>query len=357
MENPAPYIQLFIVVQCILFFAYLVTGQRLLFLPNKLLALLMAVLALHMGSNIVNQELQVQLVPSIGTSLGFCYGPILYLYTISLTQQNFRLNSRHLLHVLPALSAQLLVHGTSLPTLVFAIGIFASLISYTLLSWQHIKRYRYILSQTRSDYEQVALRWLSTLLVLQFVLLILNIGSVALHTNGYLVAGMVAEIILFFGLWLLVSFMVFQGMQQPSVFAGVSDEDQQVAESSNPEQGLPSEELQTIMASIDSHMVKSQAFLNSGLTVKSLGRQLSIIPKNISLAINGVAQKNFSEYVNSHRIAHACQLLGSEQGQQLSIMDVMYESGFVTKSNFNRAFKAETGCTPIEYKQKFITAN
>ena len=57
------------------------------------------------------------------------------------------------------------------------------------------------------------------------------------------------------------------------------------------------------------------------------------------------------DYVNCFRVKHVCELLTIEDSNSMNIKDVMLESGFITKSNFNRAFKAETGKTPYQYRK------
>lgn len=61
--------------------------------------------------------------------------------------------------------------------------------------------------------------------------------------------------------------------------------------------------------------------------------------------------KTLSQFVAEIRIGYACKLITQED---LSISQVAYESGYCTISNFNRQFKALSGLTPSEYKQKYV---
>ena len=58
---------------------------------------------------------------------------------------------------------------------------------------------------------------------------------------------------------------------------------------------------------------------------------------------------NLSDYINSKRIAHACQLL--RQQPQMNIDTIALESGFSTPRNFRRCFKSQTGMSPAEYRE------
>jgi AraC-like DNA-binding protein/quercetin dioxygenase-like cupin family protein len=61
--------------------------------------------------------------------------------------------------------------------------------------------------------------------------------------------------------------------------------------------------------------------------------------------------RTFFDFLAELRISHACKLL---QKDQHSISEICIESGFMNKSNFNRRFKAITGCTPGLYKKKLL---
>lgn len=60
-------------------------------------------------------------------------------------------------------------------------------------------------------------------------------------------------------------------------------------------------------------------------------------------------QKSFTEFVNEIRIGHACKLLSNPQE---TIIQIAFESGFNTISNFNRFFKAIKGMTPRDYRKQ-----
>lgn len=62
------------------------------------------------------------------------------------------------------------------------------------------------------------------------------------------------------------------------------------------------------------------------------------------------ANKTFSDFVSEIRIGHACKLLTINR---VSVSQVADECGYYTLSNFNRQFKARTGYTPVEYRQKY----
>lgn len=351
MDVAVSFIQLFIIVQAFLFLLFISINKRLRLLPNKILAGVVLLLALHMLVNLLSPELNILPLNQIGIVFGFCYGPIFYLYSRSLAYQNFQLTRRQGWHALLPFCILLVVHTVNISAFVYAMGIFVSLASYSVAIWRLLRRYQFILCQTRTEYEQITLNWLWHLLLLQLGLLLLNIFSVAMYSSGQMLIGQALELVLFIGLWGLVSSIIFHGMQHPMLFSGVSKEDALIIAPQTDEK-LSDDVLQEIMNQLENYIESQNAHLIPGLTVKELAKRLSLSPRFISQAINTQAHKNFSEYINEKRIQHACRLLRSAEHQDLTIMDVMLESGFNTKSNFNRAFKLITGTTPYEYKSQ-----
>ncbi len=62
--------------------------------------------------------------------------------------------------------------------------------------------------------------------------------------------------------------------------------------------------------------------------------------------------KTFTQFVNQHRLIHACKLLSEEH---LSITNICYECGFNNFSHFNKKFKAYTGKSPSQYRNELKT--
>ncbi|MCE0733750.1 AraC family transcriptional regulator [Halomonas sp. G15] len=96
-------------------------------------------------------------------------------------------------------------------------------------------------------------------------------------------------------------------------------------------------------------MAEARPYLDANLSVDQLARQLGVPSRELSRAINEGLGKNFFELVSDYRIAEARrQLEAAEAGT--TILQVMYDSGFNSKSVFNTAFKKATGMTPSAYQ-------
>jgi AraC-like DNA-binding protein len=86
-----------------------------------------------------------------------------------------------------------------------------------------------------------------------------------------------------------------------------------------------------------------------GLTLSRLARRAALPARTVSNAINRVHGRNVSQFINDIRIEEACRLL---RDSDISITQAIYESGFQTKSNFNREFLRVTGRTPRDWRKE-----
>ncbi len=97
-------------------------------------------------------------------------------------------------------------------------------------------------------------------------------------------------------------------------------------------------------------MTLEQVFLNPDINLKTVANQLNIPPRILSQIINEKLNQNFYDFINSYRIEHAKHLLKNPVDDRMTISQVLYASGFNSKSSFNTAFKKFTGITPSQYK-------
>ncbi|WP_445398581.1 helix-turn-helix domain-containing protein [Zobellella sp. An-6] len=139
------------------------------------------------------------------------------------------------------------------------------------------------------------------------------------------------------------------------VMVGRSTQPNEAAESAPSELDPPTQavlsdgEANAIIAKLDTLMREKQAFLDPDLTLSRLSRKLTIPARQISMAVNQVHGRNLSKVLNEYRIGHAKErLLTSDE----SITQVYLNSGFQTKSNFNREFSRVTGQTPSAFRRR-----
>lgn len=112
---------------------------------------------------------------------------------------------------------------------------------------------------------------------------------------------------------------------------------------------IPAEEFKEIYTRLEKQVRETQIYLNPDLTLSILARKTGIPARHLSGAVNSVSQCNVSQWINGFRVERAKELLLSTR---LPVTDIMLESGFTTKSNFNREFLRISGVSPTSFRQK-----
>ncbi|MBN9047321.1 MAG: helix-turn-helix transcriptional regulator [Rhizobiales bacterium] len=103
-----------------------------------------------------------------------------------------------------------------------------------------------------------------------------------------------------------------------------------------------------IVSAIDILMRERQLYRDPNLTLDRLARRACIPARQVSGALNRTWGRNISQVINEYRVEEAKRLL-IETRQ--TIVVVMLEAGFQTKSNFNREFYRVTGTTPSDFRR------
>ena len=98
------------------------------------------------------------------------------------------------------------------------------------------------------------------------------------------------------------------------------------------------------------YMMTAQPYLQPSLTIQDLADQMKMPVKDLSILINHQLDQHFFDFVNEYRIEKAMAILRDPQKSKLTILEILYEVGFNSKSSFNTAFKKHTNLTPTAYR-------
>lgn len=89
-----------------------------------------------------------------------------------------------------------------------------------------------------------------------------------------------------------------------------------------------------------------------GLTIGALAGKLAVPEHRLRRAINqGLGYRNFSSFINRARIEAACATLTDPNQMNVTVLEIAYNVGFASVGPFNRAFRAEIGHSPTEYRR------
>jgi|CXWL01.1.fsa_nt_gi AraC-like DNA-binding protein len=106
---------------------------------------------------------------------------------------------------------------------------------------------------------------------------------------------------------------------------------------------------------LDDAMQKREVWRQEGLTVGGLAREVGVPEHVLRRLINGrLGHRNFTAYLNTHRIAAAKQRLSDPGQARTTVAAIAFELGFGSIGPFNRAFREETGRTPTQWRAEAL---
>lgn len=292
----------------------------------------------------------------------FAFGPLIYFYVKSITNSTFRFEPKHWLHFLPVAVQALLylfltcqsyafrnwfwatVHNPFTYRIEFD-GTWLSLLVYLILSLRLLRKYSQYVEENFSETSQLTLRWLQTLLLILAVVcgqwaveLILRefFGSYYQYDYSY---------------WILGFFLIALGVAglQQRTLAEVAFQNEPVAD-------LPATPAKAVADINPDHieqirraMIVDKLYLNPTLTLTELAQHVSLNPKVVSQVINSGIGKSFNDFVNDFRVNEVKQRLRTNDRARLTLLGIAMESGFNSKTTFNRIFRQHTGQSPSEF--------
>lgn len=306
-------------------------------------------------------------------SLMMLYGPALYFYFKSLIHSDFKLLKGDSKHLIPhgvvlfwlylSYFFKTPIEGNLLPadlSLTHFNCLTANFIGrihfafYLVLSYRAIRYTQQVVRQTQSAEHRLNLNWIYYLIGACFLIIVFSLFRFLSPLMGIGVLEqplMVVELAL---LLLFVNSLLFKGLRQPSIFKGISAEDEKVVDNvSNKYASSKLEQAQSeqLLKRLLNYMKHEKPFLNYSITLNHLAKDLNIPAKQLSQIINQQLNQNFYEFINNYRIEEAKRLLSLPTNQDARINEVMYDAGFSSKSTFNNVFKKFTGQTPSQFKR------
>jgi len=92
-----------------------------------------------------------------------------------------------------------------------------------------------------------------------------------------------------------------------------------------------------------------EIWMNPDMTAPELVRLLGTNHSYLSKRIKSLGYLSYADMINRKRVEFICEEL--KKGSDESIINLMFEAGFRSRSTASREFKRIVGCTPSEYKK------
>ena len=360
---------------------------------NRILAVAMIAFTLYLLTSVYHAAHLEHRFPhffGVAHPLPLAFGPLVYLYTVSVSDRPRRLTWRDALHFIPFLLAIM----TALPlylmsgpdkiawyrnalrtgevpltmTVITQLKLVSGII-YTALTLLFLRRHRSRVRDNYSTLEHVDLRWLVRLAPAPAVVWATAIAiNVTQMFEGP--TSQRGEDILTLAIALLVYGIGYMALRQPEIFrfdtgeyriaapppaAGVS-----VSRAAPPpdegvtryeRSGLREPEAAAVKSALRSAMDQRSPWRNSDLTLADLAQQLSTTPHKLSEVLNSQLEQSFYDFVNGYRVRYVQRRIEDEDARNLKILALALDAGFASKSTFNDVFKKHTGRTPSDYRR------
>jgi len=308
------------------------------------------------------------------SALAFIQIPVFYLYVMSVCYSDFKLAPKHLLHLLPFVIANLILwprfyavdaaskmdfiinRQNSIELKFNHILIHFQIILYFITVFMLLRKAKKLYLENYAGANINSYNWL-----FQFTVVLTFLYSVALVKNifkfsdypfiaeGMKIGGLVFQMF-------IVCWYLFKALNNPGLFRKIDSRLKLVSdiileEKNNESSAVTNQQFDQERLKLQQYMVEEKPFLNPSLTIQELSHATKIPVRDLSLLINHKLQQHFYDFVNTYRIENAMAILKDRTKSKVTILEILYEVGFNSKSSFNTAFKKHTGSTPTAYRK------
>lgn len=296
------------------------------------------------------------------------YGPLIYFYTLAITENRQKSISSYLIHFLPVFifgvylmfqhskynwngSGQLFLYlsENSLFSYQYTIILFLSIVlGYIMSSLIVIRNYKKKLKNYFSNLQKLNVIWLFSLFLLGSIFVIILILSLVFHNNRSLGYHPGLQVSIFGTFFVLNYTIAYFTIRHPVVFAPLDlKEKTQKYEKLK----IDEKERKEYVTKLIEFMETEKPYLRDSLTLRGLAKKVNIPHYYISMILNTELKQNFYTFVNTYRVDEAKKCLSDPLSKEMNILTVAYNSGFNSKTTFNTIFRQIAGMTPSEFKK------
>ncbi|MBC7398829.1 MAG: helix-turn-helix transcriptional regulator [Mucilaginibacter sp.] len=331
--------------------------------PGRILALLIVVIALWLFDDFMRLSLIYRQHPNLyflPIFYSFSFGPLIWFYVKSLVNHQFKFGFKDVWHFVPVMLQACLyifltfcsypiknwywenIHRQYTYRIEFD-GTLISLSIYLILSFRLVKHYQLWLNNNFSEVSKIRLNWLKIILAILLLLCFQWFTEVILRDvyNLYFNYDYTIEI-----LGMIVLVLGIAGLRQSNL--GAVNYLEESTETDQPAK-VAFEPDPAILKKISNTMQEQKLYLNPTLTLLEMADDLGLNSKTVSRHINIGFQKSFNDYINSFRVEEVKRRLKSGELERLTIMGIAMDSGFNSKTTFNRIFREFTGLSPSDF--------
>lgn len=315
-----------------------------------------------------NSEFFTYTYPSliyVGYPFQFLWGPTFYLYVKSASYRDFKLRLAHIFHFLPFLVIVLFLgltyfslseenkisllrsHEYFLVSYQGTLDLFVrfQVLFYVVLSLITLHTLKEKIKERYSSISKTNYSWIKFIVIGFTSAYFLTIPFI-LYWRIFREYNTLINFVTILVYLIYFNLIYFRAWYQSDIFSGV--EENVKYKSSK----LTKVESQEWIKTLENYVKQNKPFLNPEITLNQLAESIDISPRILSQIINENYQQNFQDYINRLRVEESKKYLLDAKNKK-TVLEILYEVGFNTKSAYNIAFKKTTGLTPTEYKKKY----
>lgn len=353
MENKVEFIETIgkiVVFIMILLSVFLFTVKTKNKLSNRLFGIYLLVIAFDLIGLFTNKTIDYPNIHILKVSSSLLQLPIFYLYVLSTCYTNFKIQKTHIIHSFLFL----------LFVFVFKITAFSSqslffyeiigepqFIIYIIAVFIVLKKYKTVYLENYSNANYAIYKWLFQITVFSCV------AHTFVSIRWYLSNSTFQEYVLNINILISLSvlsitiFFVLKALYQPELFTGINLNLKPIK--SAIEKNVPKNEY---LKKLTLFMEKEKPYLDFELTLQKLAFQTNIPERELSILINHHLGKHFFDFINEYRINYAKVILENPDKKDITVLEVLYQVGFNSKSSFYTAFKKNTNQTPTQFRKQ-----
>ncbi len=306
-------------------------------------------------------------------NISFLQSPFLFLYVLSMLYADFKLQYKHLLHSIPFVLItilffpNLLDHQTIVSYLgggtyekgIFITAIHIQFLIYIIAIFIILYKAKKIFLENYSQANTDIYKWLFQLNVLISIVVSFGIFKNIFRSFSTDIQSLhFTRIIITLLLLGFICWIILKGLYNPKIFRGIDSTLKSVNnliitnQSSSLTINVIDESIQQQIDLLKTYMTEKHPYLDPTLTIQNLAEQIHVPSRELSVLINHHLNQHFFDFINEYRIHHAMDILKDSSKKQLTILEILYEVGFNSKSSFNTAFKKHTNLTPTQFRNR-----
>ena len=290
----------------------------------------------------------------------YLHGPLLWFYTRSLIQNDFRFRWHDVWHLFPFIGASTCllsyhISGIQAPEvsrIVILISKMGIMPFYGLAILKLLRNHKKKIDEFFSNTERITLNWLKLLVWSLLVIWTISVISLILFFIAEVPIPDYGGLLTNLALSIFVLIVGYFGIRQTSILVPaklIDNPEKEVPQKHHSKASFSKEVEDPNFNKLLAFMAESRPFLNSDLTLQQLAIEMELPSHQLSQLINRFTGTNFFNFVNQYRVEAFKQKIREKAHLKMTLLAVSEECGFNSKASFNRVFKKMTGQTPRQF--------